>query len=175
MPVKPTKERNSRSIMIGLGLFSVGIILILGLFVLAIPKLTESGKIEVKLGTDKFDAGYVRSKALEADIQPLLFSDVSGGQRDIFLVHLGTDPLTGWLAFDARKPGQGRECPLDWVSATASFTDRCDGSSVPSNGVGLPSYPVEVTKNEHVIIDLKAEQHSTTTTATILVTGTIPK
>ena len=174
MPVKPTKQRNPRSVAIGVGLFSVGIMLILGLFVLAIPKLTESGKIEVKLGADRFDAGYARNLVDEANLQPVLFSDVASGQRDIFLVHTGDDPLTGWVAFDARKPGQGRECSLRWDAAKSSFTDPCSGSTVGIDGAGLPHYPVEVTKDEHVIIDLNADKRGTTTTS-IQVTGTIPR
>lgn len=177
-PVKPSKERNPRSILIGVGFFAVGTALIIALFVLAIPKLTESGQIEVKLGSDKFDAGYARNQVDAANTQPLLFPDVANGQRDIFLAHSGTDPLTGWVAFDARKPGQGRECSLVWRAERRSFEDPCDGSTVPADGAGLPHYPIEITKDEHVVIDLKADSRGTSTTqtsSTIAVTGSAPR
>ena len=182
-PVKPTKQRNPRSILIGVGCFALGTALIVALFVLAIPKLTESGKIEVKLGSDKFDAGFARNQAPAANTQPLLFPDVANGQRDIFVVHTGDDPLRGWQAFDARKPGQGRQCSLEWDGANRRFKDPCDNSVVPADGTGLPHYPVEITKDEHVVIDLKADQRGTTTTSaaptstssSIIITGSTPR
>ena len=77
-------------------------------FVVALPGLTEEGTVQVKLGADTFTVGQARPKAesIAAD-GPFLFSDVANGQRDIYVQHLGDDPLTGWSAFDARLPGAG--------------------------------------------------------------------
>ena len=41
----------------------IGLLLVLGLFIFAIPSLTESGKVEVQLGPDRFDAGPVDDRA----------------------------------------------------------------------------------------------------------------
>lgn len=173
-PVKPAKQRNPRSIAIGVGFFALGTILIVVLFVLAIPKLTESGSIEVKLGTDTFNAGYAQNLAPPAAEAPILFSDVANGQRDIYLVHTGDDPLRGWAAFDARRPGQPRSCTLTWDGAARHFVDPCDQTVVPADGAGLPAYPVEVSKGEQVVIDIRADQRGTTTTTSkIQVTGTV--
>ncbi len=171
-PVKSPAQRNPRSVLLGIGVFAFGSALILVLFVLAIPKLTESGRIEVKLGSDRFDAGFARNQAGAANEAPLLFSDVSSGERDIFLVHTGSDDLKGWVAFDARKPGTTRDCSLQWDRATGTFKDPCDGSTVSARGEGLPHYPVEITRDEHIVIDLNAERRGTTTTTSLLVTGT---
>ena len=62
-PVKPTKARNPRSMVLAIGGVVLGLVLVLLLFVLAIPSLTESGKVEVKLGVDTFDAGSAESRA----------------------------------------------------------------------------------------------------------------
>ena len=85
-PVKQTPARSPRSMVLAVGGVVLGIALVLGLFVLAIPSLTESDTIEVKLGDDQFDAGSAeqRARAIEDD-GPLLFSDVAGRQRDIFV------------------------------------------------------------------------------------------
>lgn len=185
-PVKPAKKRSPRSVAIGVGFFALGTVLVLALFVLAIPKLSESGKIEVKLGSETFAAGPARNLVESARTQPILFSDVANGQRDIFLVHLGDDPLQGWIAFDARKPGQGRECSLRWDTGARAFTDPCDGTQVPADGAGLPHYPTEVNGDGIVVIDLNAERRGTTTTTStpapdpttstsIVVTGSSPR
>jgi len=151
--------------VIGVAGLVFGIALVLVLFVFAIPKLTESGTIEVKLGADKFALGNARVKAPDIERDgPFLFSDVANGQHDIFVQHLGDDPLKGWYAFDARKPGKGRECPLDWDHAKKQFVDRCDQSTVPADGSGLPQFPVEITTDDQIFVDLKAATRGTSTT-----------
>jgi len=181
-PVKPAKKRSPRSLAIGVGFFAVGTVLVLALFILAIPKLSESGKIEVKLGSDTFTAGPAESLVQSTREQPLLFPDVASGQRDIFVAHTGDDPLKGWIAFDAHKPGQGRDCSLQWDKAARAFTDPCDHTKVTIDGTGLPHYPADVNADGVVVIDLNAARRGTTTTSTaqpapttsILVTGSNP-
>jgi hypothetical protein len=187
-PVKPRRRRSPRSVALAVGGVLIGIVLALALFVFAIPKLTESHTIEVKLGSDQFGLGNARVKAdsIAAD-GPFLFSDVANGQRDIYVQHVGADPLTGWLAFDAHRPGTGRECTLSWDRAAARFADPCDHSTVPADGASLPRYPVTVSSDEQISVDLKTANPtatvSTATTATgagpddsstIVVTGSIP-
>jgi hypothetical protein len=175
-PVKQTKARQPRSMVLAVAGIVIGIILVLVVFVVAVPSLTESGKVEVKLGSDTYDAGPSESRAATiAEDGPLLFSDVSGGQRDIYLQHIGDDPATGWYAFDARRPGQGRDCPLDWDATATQFRDRCDGTIVAADGTGLLTYTVTVTDNGRVVVDFKGDDSTTTTdfsttTSSILVT-----
>ena len=181
-PVKERTTRNPRSLALALGGVIVGLVILIVVFVVALPSLTEEGKVEVKLGTDTFVVGQARPRAESvATNGPFLFSDVANGQRDIYVQHIGDDPLTGWLAFDARLPGAVRDCSLEWKAERNEFVDRCSGQIVPANGDGLPTYPVEVNQDETVIVDLNAATRpSTTTTApeqtttsSILVTGTI--
>ncbi len=149
----------------------IGIALVLALFVFAIPKLTESGTIEVKLGADTFPLGNARVKApLIAESGPFLFSDVANGQRDIYVQHVGEDPVKGWSAFDAHRPGQSRDCTLTWNNTTKVFTDPCDQSTVPADGAGLPRYPVTVNADDQLSVDLNAASRTTTTTAPVTTT-----
>jgi hypothetical protein len=158
-PVQQTPARSPRSMVLAVGGVVLGIALVLGLFVLAIPSLTESDTIEVKLGDDQFDAGSAeqRARAIEDD-GPLLFSDVAGRQRDIFVQHTGDSPDEGWAAFDARRPGQPRECSLEWRQEEQHFVDPCDGVVVSADGAGLLSYPVEVTEDGTLVIDLTPDE-----------------
>lgn len=158
MPVQTSPKRSSRSVVLAVAGVTLGIVLVLVLFVVAIPSLTESGTVEVKLGSDTYDAGSASSRARNiAEGGPLLFSDVSSGRRDIFLQHIGDDDTTGWLAFDARRPGQGRDCTLLWQAASNDFRDPCDGTIVPADGTGLIDYPVTITDKGKVVIDLNPD------------------
>lgn len=184
MPVQTT--RSNRSVALAVLGLTVGIVAVLALFVVAIPSLTEEGKVQVQLGDDRFPAGPAESRADAIDRDgPILFSDVAGGQRDIYLQHLGDDPLEGWLAFDARRPGQPRTCTLVWVADAGVFVDPCDDVEVPADGTGLAPYPAEVDDGQ-VIVDLNAAQRAErgddadddadepTTTSSLLVTGSVP-
>jgi hypothetical protein len=158
MPVQESRKRSARSVVMAVAGVAVGIVLVLLLFVVAIPSLTESGKVEVKLGSDTYDAGSATARAENiSDGGPLLFSDVSSGNRDIYLQHIGDDVATGWYAFDARRPGQARNCTLSWQPALSNFRDPCDGATIPADGTGLLSYPVTITDKGKVIVDLRGE------------------
>jgi hypothetical protein len=181
-PVKERTTRNPRSLALALGGVIIGLVILVVVFVVALPGLTEEGRVEVKLGADTFTVGQARPKAESIAVDgPFLFSDVANGQRDIYVQHLGNDPLTGWSSFDARRPGTGRECTLTWDRSAANFDDPCSDQAVPADGAGLPTYPVEVTDSETVIVDLNAATRpsttttppESTTTSSILVTGTI--
>ncbi len=164
MPVQERRKRTSRSVVMAVAGVALGIVLVLLLFVVAIPALTESGKVEVKLGSDTYDAGSASARAQNiADGGPLLFSDVSSGKRDIFLQHVGDDVTTGWYAFDARRPGQARNCTLSWQPSLSNFRDPCDGATITSDGTGLPAYPVTITDKGKVIVDLRGDAAEKTT------------
>jgi len=179
-PVAPTKVRSTRTIVIGVAGLVLGLVLLVVVFVFAVPSLSESNKVQVKLGSDRFDAGLAtkRADAVRRD-GPILFSDVASGQRDIFLQHQGDDDSTGWSAFDARKAGTSRDCTLKWDSQDVQFNDPCDGSTVAPDGTGLTQYKVVVTQSGTVVINLNPDDQggdpTTTAPATTLpITGTVP-
>lgn len=182
-PVAPSRERNPRTIAIALLGVVLALVLLIVVFVFAIPSLSESGKVSVRLGADTFDAGLAtkRADAIRRD-GPILLPDVSSGQRDVFLQHLGDDDTTGWRAFDARRADQGRDCTLKWDSGDNQFNDPCDGSVVAADGAGLTQYKVVVTDAGTVVIDLNPDHFnqassttSSSTTSSLAITGTVPK
>ncbi len=180
-PVAPSRQRNPRTVILGVAGLVIGLVLLVVVFVVAVPSLSETGKVQVKLGADRFDAGLAtkRADAVRRD-GPILFSDIASGKNDIFLQHIGDDDTTGWSAFDARPPGTTRDCTLKWDSQDNQFNDPCDGSSVPATGDGLLHYKVVVTAAGTVVINLNPNDQggdpttSVSTTTTLLVTGTLP-
>jgi hypothetical protein len=134
----------------------VGIVLVLVVFILAIPNLTESGQVEVQLGPESYDAGPAAERADEiADRGPILLPDVASNDRDIYLQHVGDDPNSGWFVFDAREADASRDCTLEWRGAARTFYDPCDGSSIGETGDGLTQYTVEVTDAGRVVITFR--------------------
>jgi hypothetical protein len=134
----------------------VGLVLVLVVFVLAIPSLTESGEVEVQLGPERFDAGPSDDRAAEvAERGPILLADVAGRDRDVYVQHVGDDPSTGWFVFAARQPDASRDCTLEWRAEQTEFVDPCDGATFDQQGTGLEQYAVEVTDDGQVVVDFR--------------------
>jgi len=154
MPVARGPQVSVRSTLL-VGLIGVLIAVLLGIGVLWLAD--SGGNVEVNIGdTDFRELDAVRISAEIADRGPILFSDVAGGDRDIILQHLGTDPTTGWSAFEARRPGDARDCFFRWRDASATFVNTCDDSDVVDrSGTGLDRYPVEVIDGD-VRVDINA-------------------
>lgn len=140
----------------------LGIAVAVGFMFFAVNLTGSDGGIEFKLGDDVFEAGKpeLMARLIEED-GPIPYPDPVDKGRDIFLQHLGDDPEDGWLAFDARRPGQPRECPLDWVATpdegpVGYFVDRCDDSvTITADGGDLPQYPV-IVEDDMLIVDINA-------------------
>lgn len=165
MPVgRPTSGRELRAIALALG--GVALTVLVGFFML---RVSNNRNVQVRLGDEKFYAGRVSRIAPEIiDRGPVLYSDVAGGDRDIYLNHLSDDPQTGWVAFDARPAAAPRSCTLLWLAGAQHFelfrvtaslgvgelpTERCTAETWPADGAGLASYPVEIV-NGSISIDL---------------------
>ena len=133
----------------------VAVVVAAGLLVTVVRLATRS-EVELDLGAQDFRVGPARRLAPEVGRDgPLLFQALTGN-RDLYVQHLGGDPSTGWLAFDARAPGAPRECLLRWDPEARRFVDRCTGRSFPADGAGLPSYPTTVDREGRVVVDLDA-------------------
>jgi len=165
MPVARGPRVTARSAIV-VGAAGVVTAVILVLFVLWVTS-QNGNKVEFRLGDEQFqDITADRMAARIADEGPVLFPDVSANRsRDIYVQHLGGDPKSGWLAFDARKPGASRECFLEWQTDRQLFVDRCDKSEVGADGAGLRQYPAVVNKNGKVVINFNASATATTTNA----------
>jgi len=164
MPVARGHGVDARSAFV-VGVTGVVIALVVGAFMLY---LSSRDDIQVRLGDDTFRDLDAESSAEEIAARgPLTFLDLAGGNRDIFVQHLGDDPATGWVAFDVRPAGEARECALVWQPDEQHFVDNGECSAVlvfPADGEGLPQYPATVDDGGNVVIDLNAAQRDTTTT-----------
>lgn len=150
MPVGRTSTRRE---LTAVGLALGGVLAAVAVAILLL-RLARGGDVEVRLGSDTFDAGRAERIAAEvADRGPALYSDVAGGSRDLVVNHLGADPATGWVAFSAREPGAARDCYVEWQAAAATFVDRCSGRAYPPDGDGLEQFPVSVVDGA-VVVDI---------------------
>jgi hypothetical protein len=139
-----------------------------------VAQLASRGSVDVRLGSDTFADQDAESAAEKiAEDGPILYADTAGGDRDIFLQHLGDDPDAGWVAIAARPPGVSRACTLRWIADDEVFrlldgdgevTDECDGREFPPDGTGLPTYPVTVDVDGNLDVDLNAAERATSTT-----------
>lgn len=121
-------------------------------------QLASSGNTDVRLGDDEFNAGFTEVLARtidEGDGQPLIFNDVSGGDRDIYVQHLGDADDEGWTAFETRIPGN-EECFAEWDIDASEFRSTCDEAvTFPADGEGLTPYATEVTADARLVVDLR--------------------
>jgi len=120
---------------------------------LGVANLTGSGKAKSRLGDDRFVVGRARTLAQTVDrVGPLLFQDLVGGARDIYVQHTGGE----WRAFSAHAPGAPRRCHLKWRRTTEDFADSCSKAVFPAAGDGLTQYPTSVDAKGKLIVDLRA-------------------
>jgi hypothetical protein len=156
----------------------------LGFLVLRTADLANRGDIQISIGDEVFAPGNV--SRLSDDIErfgPLPLSDVSGGDRDIYLQHLGDDERDGWFAFSVRPLDASRECFALWQPEENLFTyerqvgndpqntEPCDDRTFPADGEGLFQYPVRIDDEGDLSVDLNAAEREADTSSTTDSTG----
>lgn len=133
-------------IFTGLGGVAVGVAIFLVVLAVAGPRTSEQAKSATfRVGSAKSLAGTVARSG------PLLFQDLLGGARDIYVQHLEGDD---WRAFEAHAPGQPRTCFLRWQADSRTFADPCSGRTYPADGAGLVSYRTTVDDKGGLVVDL---------------------
>lgn len=169
MPVGPTSTRRELT-AVGLAIGGVLAAIVVGFIML---RLARGGDVQVRLGSDTFNAGKVsRMAPAIAKGGPALFSDVAGGTRDLIVSHIGDDPQKGWVAFSARAPGAARSCYLEWKPERRLLVDTCSGATYPSDGSGLEQFPVSI-RDGDVVVDINhvaernAEPNPSTTSSVV--------
>jgi len=164
MPVERGPRITARNAVV-VGAAGVVTAVVLMIFVVWVTG-QNGNKVDLRLGEDQFQDIAAASMATRiADEGPVLFPDVSASRsRDIYVQHLGTDPKTGWLAFDAHKAGAPRDCFLEWNRDRHVFVDHCDGTEYPADGAGLRQYPAVVNASGKVVINFNASAASSTST-----------
>jgi hypothetical protein len=166
-PVRQSRTSDPRAVAVGVGGVVLGLALLLLVVFLAIPKLTESGTVTVNLGSRSLALGHAEVKAqLVAESGPIFFQDPSGGDHDLFIQHVGPDPKTGWIAFDARPPGTAQVCDLKWDAQRSLFVnpDRpdCKPMTFPADGGSLQHYQVTVDSDLQLTLHLDQPVSGTT-------------
>ena len=154
MPVARGPRLDLRTVVV-VGLAAV--VIAFGL-VLGVLLVTRGGTdVEIHLGDRDFrNMQTGRISAEIAERGPILFGDVAGGELDIILQHLGDDPETGWLAFEARRGGQSRDCFFKWRAEQADFVNTCDPDDVvDARGTGLRPFETVVVDGD-VRVDINA-------------------
>jgi len=108
------------------------------------------------LGDETFDTN---ASALTRQISrdgPILFPDLLGKGRDIYVQHLSEDPKQDWRAFRATGPGADRRCTLRWDRGERVFRDPCDPAlTYPADGQGLEQYVASVQGSNKLVVDLR--------------------
>ena len=147
-PSGPARRRSGRTAAAGALL---GVVVSAAL-VLSVVRYAAQNPEKANLGDRVFEVGSAERLAREVDDRgPFLFQDpLSRGRgRNLYMQHLGGDPDKGWLAVEARLPGQPG-CTVTWDRARATFVD-CHGTTHPEDGSGLTTYPATV---EHGVVSV---------------------
>jgi len=168
MPVAQRSRMTPRSALL-VGITGVMIALVIGggLVFLA----NRNANVKVNLGDSDFDAGSIdRISAEIEDRGPILYSDVAGRNRDLILQHLGEDPEGGWLAFDARPPGESRDCFFEWnatdqlfelvtvIDDTICGTVTMDERGNLSDGTPILTYPITIDERNRLRVDINYQR-----------------
>lgn len=160
MPVAQSRGHAGKALLVA----GVGVVVALGLAFL-VAQAASRGDVEINLGDDRFNAGQVESIAesiADDDGLPLLFADLVGKGRHLYVQHLDDSPRKGWVAFGAFDPDDP-SCAVQPDRAAKVLVNTCDESvTYPLDGTGLRYYPTTVEGNR-LYVDIN--ELSTTTTA----------
>jgi hypothetical protein len=160
MPVARSRGHAGKALLVA----GAGVVVALGLAFL-VAQAASRGDVEINLGDDRFDAGQVESIAdaiADEDGLPLLYQDLVGGGRNLYVQHLEDHPRRGWVAFGAFDPDDP-SCAVEIDRDAKRLVNACDDSTTyPLDGTGLRYYPTEVEGNR-LYVDIN--ELSTTTTA----------
>jgi len=160
MPVAQSRGHAGKALLVA----GVGVAVALGLAFL-VAQAASRGDVEINLGDDRFNAGQVESMAesiADDDGLPLLFQDLVGKDRNLYVQHLDDSPRTGWVAFGAFDPDDP-SCAVQIDRTAKVLVNACDESvTYPLDGTGLRYYPTTVEGNR-LFVDIN--ELSTTTTA----------
>jgi hypothetical protein len=160
MPVARSRGHAGKALLVA----GAGVVVALGLAFL-VAQAASRGDVEIRLGDERFDAGQVESiteAIADEDGLPLLYQDLVGGGRNLYVQHLEDHPRKGWVAFGAFDPDDP-SCAVEIDRDAMRLVNACDESTTyPLDGTGLRYYPTEVEGNR-LYVDIN--ELSTTTTA----------
>ena len=159
MPVAQSQGHAGKALAVA----AVAIVLI-GVVAAFVAVAASRGDVEINLGDDRFNAGSTKRQAnaiVEGGGLPLLYQDLVGNDRHLFVQHTGDDPEEGWVAFGAFDPDDP-SCLVLIDREEEILVNECDSSvTYPLDGEGLKQYPVSVEDGD-IVIDVNERTTSTT-------------
>lgn len=144
MPVARSQGHAGKALVVA----GLGVVVALGLALL-IAQAASRGDVKLNLGDDRFNAGQIESisAAIDKDGLPLLFQDLVGGGRNIYVQHLEKGVRRGWVAFGAFDPDDP-SCTVSVDRTAKILVNDCDSSvTYPLDGAGLRYYPTSIEGN----------------------------
>jgi hypothetical protein len=161
MPVAQSRGHAGKALLVA----GVGVAVAL-LLAFLVAQAAHRGDVDIKLGDDRFDAGQVESIAEaidDGDGLPLLYQDLVGRDRNLYVQHLDDNPRRGWVAFGAFDPDDP-SCAVGLDRVAGVLVNACDPDvTYPLDGTGLRYYPA-VVEDGRLYVDIN-ERSTTTTTA----------
>jgi hypothetical protein len=146
-----------------LAVAAVAIVLI-GVVAVFVAMAASRGDVDIKLGDERFNAGSTKRQAgaiEDGGGLPLLYQDLVGNDRHLFVQHRGDEQDEGWIAFGAFDPDDP-SCLVLIDREDKVLVNECDESvTYPLDGEGLKQYPVAVEDGE-ILIDVNELTTSTT-------------
>ena len=161
MPVAQSRGHAGKALLIA----GVAVAILIAV-AFGVATLASRGDVEIRLGDDRFDAGQVESIADaidEGEGLPLLYQDLAGRNRNLYVQHLEDDPEDGWVAFGAFDPDDP-SCAVRLDREAEELVNACDEDvTYPLDGRGLRYYPTSV-EDGRLYVDIN-ELTTTTTSA----------
>ena len=165
MPVAQTRGHAGKALLI-----AASAVVILLVVTLLVAQAANRGDVELRIGDDRFDAGKVESMAGtidDGDGIPILYPDLLGKGRSVFVQHTGADPEKGWVAFGACVPDDA-DCEIEIEQPERDRLVDCEGREQPLDGTDLRTYPTSV-EDGRLLVDINeittSTSSSTSTTA----------
>ncbi len=159
MPVAQSHGHAGKALAVA----AVAIVLI-GVVAVFVALAASRGDVEINLGDDRFELGRAEDivdTLDEGDGLPLLFQDLVGRERHIYVQHTGEDPDEGWVAFGAFDPDDP-SCAVEIDREARTLVNACDRSvTYELDGEGLRFYPTTV-EDGAVVVDINELTTSTT-------------
>jgi hypothetical protein len=167
VPVAQTRGHAGKALLI-----AATAVVVLLVVTLLVAQAANRGDVEVRLGDDRFDAGKVEDMAdtiADDGGVPILYGDLLGRDRSVFVQHTGDEPEAGWVAFGAFVPNEP-DCAIEITDERDRIVD-CRGREQPLDGEGLRHYPVAV-EDGRLLVDINEITTSSTSSSTTSTTST---
>lgn len=153
MPVNTDSKPGRQAVMIALGLIGS-----LGVLAFALDRISSGGSnsVTLEIGRDEILLANADDQAeLVDEFGPSLFPDVTGGDGNFFLSHVGESSQTGWFAILQVQPTEDNaSCEIAYNAVTDSFVN-CDQEQFGLDGEGLEQFAVRVADGQ-LLVDIDA-------------------